>query len=584
MMFIFVFKSIVNHAWNSQKYFWWCATIFCLFTNFLAAQVNLKITSSELNKLNYKKNFTTYADAINYLQAYRLGLIEDGYLLASFDTATNLKDSIFANLSQCKKYNWAKLTKGNATEEILNQLHFRDAIYQNIKFSPSKISALLNSILEYYENNGYPFVNAQLDSVKIFENSIKAALLVDKGDFVTIDSIIVKGTNNANSLYLQNYLQIKRGMPYNESLFKSIKQRISEVSFIAEAKPTEILFTKSKAYIYLYLENKKANAFNGILGILPDNVTGKIKLTGDLDLKLLNALKRGESIELNWRRLETSTQNLNVKFNYPFLFNTSFGIETSLSVYRRDSTFNESKIQLGIQYLLPGNSFFKVYTERYSSNLLSAAVFDPANYADVKTALYGIGIRKENTDYKLNPSKGYFIELNGGIGKKQIFKNEEVDESFYENLTLNSPQYNASANEFLHIKIAKKSTIKFGVKASILYNESMFLNELSRIGGLRTIRGFDEESISASSYVIGTVEYRFLAEKNSNFFAFFDQGFYETKTVDTFVTDTPFGFGVGTNFQAGAGIFSVTYALGKQFNNPILFRSGKIHFGFTNFF
>jgi outer membrane protein assembly factor BamA len=547
------------------------------------AQYNLKIVSPELEKLNYKNNFDNLETATAYLKELRLTLIEEGYLLASFDTL-HAKDTLFASLTNCKKYDWTYLSRGNAEEEILNRINFRDNIYQNTKFSPAKLGSLMFNILQYCENNGHPFASVKLDSVAIIDNHINAALQLNKGEQVTIDSIIIKGTNTANSIYLQNYLQIKKGMLYNESLFKSIKQRIAEIPFLTEAKTTEILFTKNKAYIYLYLENKKANTFNGILGVLPDNATGKIKLTGDLDLKLINALKRGESIELNWRRLETATQNLNAKFSYPFLFNTSFGIETGISIYRRDSTFSESKLQLGIQYLLPGNSFFKVYTERYASNLLSAAVFDPQNYADVKTNLYGIGIKKEKTDYKLNPRKGYFIDLNAGIGKKEIFKNEEVDESFYENLTLNSPQYNLTFNGFLHLQIAKKSTIKFGIKSSFIYNESMFLNELSRIGGLRTIRGFDEESISASSFAICTVEYRFLAEKNSNFFAFFDQGFYETKTVDSFVTDIPYGFGVGTNFQSGAGIFSVTYALGKQFNNPILFRSGKIHFGFTNFF
>ena len=56
------------------------------------------------------------------------------------------------------------------------------------------------------------------------------------------------------------------------------------------------------------------------------------------------------------------------------------------------------------------------------------------------------------------------------------------------------------------------------------------------------------------------------------------------ENINGFVADRPFGFGSGMSFETKAGIFSITYALGKQFDNPIKFSSAKIHFGFVNFF
>jgi hypothetical protein len=50
------------------------------------------------------------------------------------------------------------------------------------------------------------------------------------------------------------------------------------------------------------------------------------------------------------------------------------------------------------------------------------------------------------------------------------------------------------------------------------------------------------------------------------------------------VIDRPFGFGVGFSVDTRAGIFTINYALGKQFDNPILFKSAKIHFGITAVF
>ena len=52
------------------------------------------------------------------------------------------------------------------------------------------------------------------------------------------------------------------------------------------------------------------------------------------------------------------------------------------------------------------------------------------------------------------------------------------------------------------------------MEAADLQSENMFKNELFRIGGLKTLRGFDEESITASFYNIATLEWRFLFEQN----------------------------------------------------------------------
>ncbi len=117
-----------------------------------------------------------------------------------------------------------------------------------------------------------------------------------------------------------------------------------------------------------------------------------------------------------------------------------------------------------------------------------------------------------------------------------------------------------------------------------MVNDTLFRNELYRIGGIKSLRGVDEASVVCSSFAIGTVEYRFLFEENSNFFLFVDQAWWEDQSLDELLTDTPLGFGTGTSFETKAGIFSLTYALGQQFDNPIEFRGGKVHFGFTSLF
>jgi len=130
--------------------------------------------------------------------------------------------------------------------------------------------------------------------------------------------------------------------------------------------------------------------------------------------------------------------------------------------------------------------------------------------------------------------------------------------------------------------LGRMSTFAISCKSAGLYaSEPVYENEMYKIGGINTVRGFDEKAILASSYAILSLEPRLLLSKNSALYLFGDIAWYESKLIDNQVTDTPVGFGAGINIDTKAGIFKLNYALGKQFNNPIKFSDSKVHFGFS---
>ena len=207
----------------------------------------------------------------------------------------------------------------------------------------------------------------------------------------------------------------------------------------------------------------------------------------------------------------------------------------------------------------------------------------PAN-ADIQNNMYGIGIKYEELDYRLNPQKGFYINGNISVGTKTIKKNIALNPIVYDKLKLNSTQYNAELEACLYLSLIDRSTLKLGIQSGFIYGESIFQNELFRIGGLKALRGFDEESIFASSFAIFTIEYRYLLEQNSYLYLFSDGAYYEKNNNKSYINDTPISFGAGISFETKAGIFSINYALGKQFDNQFQVKSGKIHFGIVNYF
>jgi len=515
-------------------------------------------------------------------------LHQKGYLMCSIDsiTADSLHYTVYYKLGQTFK--WSTLSNQNIDEEILSKIGFRDKLYNNKPFNQKQLSNLYEKVITHYENNGYPFASIKLDSIVINDNELKAQLYIEKNKLYKIDSILIKGNATISPQYIKNYIGIKDGDLYSEQALRKISNKLKELPFVTEEQHWKMIFNEEESKLFLYLKKKQASRFDGVLGVLPDDETGKLRLTGDVKLNLINSFKKGEKVSFNWRAIQENTQDLKFDVFYPFLFNTPFGLDYNFKLYKRDTTFIDVGNKIGARYLLKGNNYFSVFFHNKSSNLLSKANLSTLtvlpSYADVSTQLYGIGIYNENLDYNLNPRKGYRIDFNGSLGNKRIKKNTEIDETLYQNLTLKTNIYNTELNADFYLPISKRSVIKFGTKNGYTFNENLFDNELLRIGGLLTLRGFDEESIFASFYTIETLEYRFILEQNSYLFAFFDGAYYESDTYDSFVSDRPYGFGAGMSFETKAGIFSISYAIGKQFDNPILFRSAKIHFGFVNFF
>ncbi|PCJ23912.1 MAG: hypothetical protein COA97_10770 [Flavobacteriales bacterium] len=570
--------------------------IFFLFilssASVIAQKIELKISFNDTllktSKLIEYNNNLGLPALKNELSSILNQLHQKAFLVASTDSIIVDSSYYHVYIHLGKTYKWTSLINKNIDEEILSKIGFRDKIYNDRNFNEKQLQNFFKKVILFYENHGYPFASIKLDSIYIEGNKLSAQLYLKKNRLYKIDSVLIKGSATISDQYIKNYIKIKEGDIYNEESIRKISTRIKELPFVTEEKKWKVVFTKDKSKVILYLKKKQASRFDGILGLLPDEETGKLRLTGDVKLNLINSFHSGEKIEFNWRAIQENTQDLKFNVMYPFLMNTPFGLDYNFKLYKRDTTFIDVGHKIGVRYILKGNNYFKIFFHNKSSNLLSQSGFANLtvlpSYADVSSQLYGIEMHNAKLDYLLNPRKGHNITFSGSLGNKTIKKNLQIDEKLYENLDLKSTLYNAELNASYYIPISKRSIIKFASKNSYTFNENLFENELLRIGGLLTLRGFDEESIFASFYTIETIEFRYILEQNSYMYLFFDGAYYENDGIKEFIADRPYSFGAGMSFETKAGIFSISYALGKQFDNPIQFRSAKIHFGFVNFF
>lgn len=522
------------------------------------------------------------------INAIRFSLINEGFITASLDSLQHDSLNYKAFISIGKKITWVNLSYNKKHEDVITKLGYNEHFFAKRPFKYNELAQLMEKLISYYENNGYPFALAKLDSVQIDSQKISAHLVIEKNIFIKLDSLIIEGNGSVNEKFLNRYLNIKNGMPYNEASFQSISKKINQLPFLFETKPAILKLTNKQNKLFLFLDKKNASQFDGIVGILPDE-KGKTIFTGDVKIKIVNAiLKNGETFDINWRRLQTETQDLKARVIYPYLFGLPIGVDYNIKLYKKDTTFIDVGNTLAFNYYYNGLNYIKTFYKQRNANLISTngliALTVLPEYADITTKSYGLGFFYEKLDYKFNPKKGISINTQGSIGSRIIKKNPKLNDAAYTNIALNSSQYQIEGDVMGFIKLHKNNILKLGAQYATLFGNTIYKNELYRIGGLRTLRGFDEESIYASTYFIPTIEYRFLFEKNSNLFVFIEGAWYENKSNNLQIKDAPISLGAGINFDTKAGIFNLGYALGNQFGNGFDLRTGKIHAGLTALF
>lgn len=525
---------------------------------------------------------TSFKDSIsllNYVRNLQASAINKGYILASVDNLTFFKQIATLDFYLGERFENANVTiEQEEMDFIRKHSNLNERFISQLAFTPKVLSSALKSIQKTYLDNGYPFVRLQFVDVVIQGSNMSAGLQIDRGRIYVWEDIHVKGDSTITRNYISSLLGIKVGEVYDESALKKIKGRIKQVPFMKEIKPHEILFTKTGAELYVYIKSNPVSSVNGVVGLQPNPVTQKVSFTGELNLKLLNTLKRGELVDIRWQSIRDQTQSMKVRMNYPFLFKTSFGLDGNFQLYKRDTSFIELRTTAGVQYFMSHGSYVKAFYQNIQSNVLSGGNNNPtyAKLGSTASNNYGLSYVRQSLDYVPNPSSGHQFQVTGSAGTRtfQLSDTSQIVSS----LILKGE---VSAEFF--IPLAKRHVLRVANHTEFYNTEEIFQNELFRFGGLTSQRGFNEDELVASTLSTSTLEYRFLLDQDSHVFAFYDQTWYENSST-TYTNDQPFGFGIGFSFSTNLGVFSISYALGKQLNNPVLLSNSKVHFGYIAYF
>ncbi|MEM6770309.1 MAG: BamA/TamA family outer membrane protein [Bacteroidota bacterium] len=455
---------------------------------------------------------------------------------------------------------------------------------------PEDWTSIRDSLVLRAAEAGFPFAAVFLDSIAWqAPGQLSGKITVEPGQLIRVGELRAPEKVRVRTLFLERYLGLKPGEVYHHDRVQRLTSRLNQLPYLTVKGPPKISFQDSLAFFDLPLERRAASRFDFVIGVLPGGGANEgLLITGELNGELYNGLGQGERIAARFEQLRPQTQELALALDYPFLLNLPFGFEGELDLYRRDSSFLNLNWRLAATYLREGNDKLSFFWENRRT-VVPGDVIEPdtpvtslPDTLGVSRSFFGLRARRLRTDRRFSPRSGYAADVSVAAGFRRLLDVAEND-----TLAVRSTQLKVEGSFDAYFDPLAGTVFYFGLRgAALLGNTEVLPNEQYRIGGARILRGFNEQTIFARDYQLATAEFRLLLGGNAYLYTFVDAARVNARNrADPDIAiDYPVGFGAGVNFETRAGIFGLTFALGR--NNTIALDIGqpKVHLGYVSVF
>lgn len=527
-----------------------------------------KINNSQ--NVRFKKDELQFKDTTgiyNKLIEIQSRLIQKSYLEASIDSLVSNRFDYYAYLHIGKPYYW-QLNTDSIPFQALKSANIKSKIFTGQKINIDNYLKNRQKLLEYFDNNGYPFAEIQIDNILIAQNYIFGNLKINRNQKFFFDTVFIKGKIKIADKFIFHNIGIEPGDVFSGENLEQIDAHLQRLNFVASAKPAELEFFPSKVDLYLYLKKQKSNYFSGILGFANNEKDNRLKLTGNVALDLKNSFGIGENISLRWDAYADSSQYLKTRLKFPYLFFIPFGCSAYFELDKSTMDYLNTGYSFSVDYYFTSGNGINMYYSRKQSFLINTDT--SGTIANSNNTTLGMQVQMDNTRRFFVPRKGYKLSIATGYGNRTL-QTQSKETLLEANLYA---AYYQPLNRYFNLLFRN-------VSAGIFNKTGFYENEMFKLGGIQSLRGFDEKSILASAYTIFTFEMRFFIAEYSYLSAFSDIIYYQTKSIDSQTDNYAIGIGSGINLDTRAGILALNFAIGSLNAQPFRFSNTKIHIGYT---
>ena len=572
-MLFLLFILLLNHQFhlilNTKTTFYLLSICCFFFTKEVQGQkLNLKIfteqekNKTELTAIQYQKKHLDITSLYKETSRIEKQLKSAGYFSVRIQKFLTVKDTTNVTYDLGEKIENALLSVDSLHYQLLKKFNIKNGV---LKVAAANLETTLEEITQQLDAKGFSFAETSLKNTFVKETVLFADLQIISSNKRTINSVIVKGFEKFPKSFVTHFLKIDAQTVFTKSKLKEITKRLEAVSFVTQTKPIETLFKKDSTLVYLYLKKKQNSSFDGLVNFNSD-ASGALQLNGYLDIKLQNVFNRGEELTLLWNRFDQERQELNLKTYIPFLYNSPLSSRFEFSLYKQDSTFLNTAFKTDFSLFLNKSTQLAINYDYIASKIITAALNTETTTA-FNSQFIGVSFQ-----YKV-PLKDVFSSQ-----KAQLLFNPKIGQRTSNSQTENQLKIALLASYIFEFN--ERNSLSVANNSGYLNSASFLQNEMYRIGGEKSIRGFNAQSLFATKYSFFNVSYRFLASKKSFIYTITDFGQFR----DLNTSKKAISIGAGYQFLTNNSQVNLNYALGRIDNQPFNYKTSTLNINFVTYF
>ena len=501
-------------------------------------------------------------DALDEIDRILQQVKKRGFFTARIDSISKTNKELIAYLDLGKKINEIIIvTKKDNTNGII------DSGIDSIKIKTREFSDLTNQLLKQIDRKGNSFSEITYVNPLLKNDTLLLEMKISNSSSRKIDKVITRGYEDFPKKFITKYFLIDKNTVFSKKKLNQVSALSNKLDFIKEKKAPEVLFKKDSTHLYLFLDKIGTSSFDGLVNFSSKENGKGLLLNGNLDLKLNNTFNTGEKFEIIWNKVSDEKTDFKINSYVPYILNSKFSTTLEFYLYREDSTFINTNFELKTDYSINQKSHASIlYSSEKSNYLLNISNNDLASYSNYFIGL-GYELKKSSTSNLYKYKNG--LNLNLTIGKRKTDRE-----------SINQLKFHFSA--FANVQINNRGYLNIKNESGLLTSKNYLLNELFRIGGANSIRGYNEQSIFTNGYSYSNIEFRYSLDTSSYLYSITDLGVYKENTTNKI--KKLLGIGAGYQFRINNNLVNLGYVISTNSSTNAKLNSSRLVVRWTSFF
>jgi hypothetical protein len=466
--------------------------------------------------------------------------------------------------------------------------YFREAGSGRL-YSPQEYIAFQDSWLFYQLHTGYPFASYQCVPDSSENNIVYITSNRQSGPLCLYDSIHLSDLR-LSAYFLKKTAGLTPGLPYNEADVQQFRSKMLAVEGYTLSGKAIPSFHYGRFVLNPGIVRQKRDRLSALLGLATQ--------------EFYDLFGHGVSVYSRWRRFQARSQELFAGAELPYLLGTPFTTGLHIGLEKYDTVYTRFSRRAVFRFPASRQWRWSIGVERMGvtglgiDTLYVKALRSLPQNAPSRTNSYLASLEKVNLQTAVFPRQGWSFKVEAGIGSRIWLRDAAISsivwknsEGFFENIfdslqrtgNLRQTTLKLSYSAALHLPVVHSWVLYFSAQGEEYKAPVINFSELSRWGGINSIRGFNEQRIFASSFHMANFELRFMAGQSGFIAPFVSGAVYRNGTQLNMGYRSLYSLGLAGGLKTGAGIMKFAWAMGNEglgFN----LRDAKFHLGLSNVF